>query len=303
MSGRRRDVDVYLQRTRSCRTTTSASRSGSDRDVTSRRMRAPSEPSCGFSPTVSMCGQAVDSHSVAWVRPLGQTDVVPDRCSLRPSGVRDESQECTEPQQRVSLDSGYAVVHSHLEVYSLVHRSHIMAISRRFPIPFDLAFPSGAYLVSEVSPVFDFDKSTRENKVQQVDIETGKLLWQVDVLDADPEAKRSSKTVSVKIPGTCSRSRPGTTGPPRLRRWSSRVSRCCRGSSPRRTSRRSRGPSGPPRWSRRQRGSPRSTSRTASPRPQLHRSRALRRSGVVIVAGIQSSTPAATGSVLAGDES
>jgi hypothetical protein len=87
-----------------------------------------------------------------------------------------------------------------------------MAISRRFPIPFDLAFPLGAYLVSEVSPVFDFEKSTRENKVQQVDIETGKLLWQVDVLDADPEAKRSSKTVSVKIPGNVQPVPPGNDG-------------------------------------------------------------------------------------------
>src|SRR3954447_16012935 len=75
-----------------------------------------------------------------------------------------------------------------------------MAISRRFPIPFELAFPLGAYLVSEVSPVVDFDKSTRDHKVQQVDSDTGKLLWEVDVLDADPEAKRSSKTLSVKIP-------------------------------------------------------------------------------------------------------
>src|SRR4051812_27885092 len=77
-----------------------------------------------------------------------------------------------------------------------------MAISRRFPISFDLVFPLGAYLVSVVTPVIDFDKSTRENKVQQVDQETGKLLWQVDVLDADPEARRASKTVAVKIPAS-----------------------------------------------------------------------------------------------------
>ena len=73
-------------------------------------------------------------------------------------------------------------------------------MSRRFPIPFEVVFPFGAYLVSEVTPVHDFKASTRENKVQETDKETGKLLWQVDVLDADPEAKRSSKTVSVKIP-------------------------------------------------------------------------------------------------------
>jgi hypothetical protein len=87
-----------------------------------------------------------------------------------------------------------------------------VAISRRFPIPFELAFPLGAYLVSEVTPVVDFDKSTRDNKVQQVDPETGKPLWQVDVLDADPEAKRSSKTVSVKIPSNVQPVPPGNEG-------------------------------------------------------------------------------------------
>src|SRR3954453_2494729 len=87
-----------------------------------------------------------------------------------------------------------------------------MAISRRFPIPFELAFPLGAYLVSEVTPVVDFDKSTRDHKVQQVDSETGKLLWQVDGLDADPEAKRSTKTVSVKIPANVQPVPPGNDG-------------------------------------------------------------------------------------------
>src|SRR4051794_16595427 len=75
-----------------------------------------------------------------------------------------------------------------------------------------MAFPLGAYLVSEVTPVVDFDKSTREHKVQQVDSDTGKLLWQVDVLDADPEAKRSSKTVSVKIPANVQPVPPGNDG-------------------------------------------------------------------------------------------
>jgi hypothetical protein len=77
---------------------------------------------------------------------------------------------------------------------------------------FEVAFPYGAYLVSEVSPVFDFERSTRDTKVQQVDKDTGKLLWQVDVLDADPEAKRSSKTVSVKIPANHQPVPPGNNG-------------------------------------------------------------------------------------------
>ncbi len=36
--------------------------------------------------------------------------------------------------------------------------------------------------------------------MQQIDKETGKLLWQVDVFDADPEVKRAAKTLSIKIP-------------------------------------------------------------------------------------------------------
>jgi hypothetical protein len=88
-----------------------------------------------------------------------------------------------------------------------------MAISRRFPIPFDLVFPYGAYLVSEVSPVFDYERSTKETKVQQADPETGLLLWQVDVLDADPEAKKSTKTVSVKIPAKVQPVPPGNDTP------------------------------------------------------------------------------------------
>jgi hypothetical protein len=87
-----------------------------------------------------------------------------------------------------------------------------MAISQRFPITFHLAFPFGAYLVSDVTPVIDFDKSSREHKVQQVDKDTGKLLWQVEVLDADPEAKRSAKTVAVKIPANVQPVPPGNDG-------------------------------------------------------------------------------------------
>jgi hypothetical protein len=74
-----------------------------------------------------------------------------------------------------------------------------MAIARRFKIGHDEVFPFGAYLVGEVGPVFDFEKSTKELKVQQVDKDNGLLLWSVEVLDADPEAGKKSKTVTVKI--------------------------------------------------------------------------------------------------------
>ena len=74
-----------------------------------------------------------------------------------------------------------------------------MAISRRFPMPFEVAFPLGVYVISEVEPVQDFDRSTRENKVQATEPDSGLPMWQVTCLDADPDAKKSQKTVTVKI--------------------------------------------------------------------------------------------------------
>ena len=74
-----------------------------------------------------------------------------------------------------------------------------MAIARRFKINHDEVFPFGAYLVAEVSPVFDFEKSSKDAKVQQIDKDNGLPLWSVEVLDADPEAGKKSKTVTVKI--------------------------------------------------------------------------------------------------------
>ena len=74
-----------------------------------------------------------------------------------------------------------------------------MAIARRFKISHDEVFAFGAYLVGEVGPVFDFEKSSKDAKVQQVDKDNGLPLWSVEVLDADPEAGKKSKTVTVKI--------------------------------------------------------------------------------------------------------
>lgn len=88
-----------------------------------------------------------------------------------------------------------------------------MAIARRFSISHDQVFPHGAYLVGEVNPVSDYDRSTKDNKVQQIDQDSGLPLWSVEVLDADPEARRSSKTVTVKIPAKVQPVPPATEGP------------------------------------------------------------------------------------------
>ncbi len=74
-----------------------------------------------------------------------------------------------------------------------------MAIQKRFKVGHDDVFSHGAFLIGEVLPVSDYEASSKENKVQARDKDTGLLLWSVDVVDADPEAGRKSKTVAVKI--------------------------------------------------------------------------------------------------------
>ena len=74
-----------------------------------------------------------------------------------------------------------------------------MAMPRKIPVEFGVAFPYGAYAVGEVQPVRDYDKSTRDRVIQAVDPDTGLPLWSVEVVDGDPEAKKSNRTMSVKI--------------------------------------------------------------------------------------------------------
>ena len=75
-----------------------------------------------------------------------------------------------------------------------------MAIAKRFKIAHDEVFPFGAYLMGECGPVWDFEKSSKDAKVQQLDKDNGLPVWSVDVVDADPEAGKKAKTVTVKIP-------------------------------------------------------------------------------------------------------
>jgi hypothetical protein len=74
-----------------------------------------------------------------------------------------------------------------------------MAIKGAIPMPHGDVFPYGCYVVGEVQAMRDFDRSTREQAIQAVDRDTGELVWTVDVVDADPEARE--RTVRVKI--TC----------------------------------------------------------------------------------------------------
>jgi hypothetical protein len=75
-----------------------------------------------------------------------------------------------------------------------------MAIQGAIQIGHDGVFSHGCYVVGEVEPVRDFDRSTRETPVQAVDKDTGLPVWSVDVVDADPEARDKSVRVKVLSP-------------------------------------------------------------------------------------------------------
>lgn len=74
-----------------------------------------------------------------------------------------------------------------------------MSIPKWLQLDHDQVFALGAFLVSEVTPMTDFDKSSGEHRVQATDRETGTPMWQVEVLDGDPAAPKRSRTVTVKF--------------------------------------------------------------------------------------------------------
>ncbi|RCG29087.1 plasmid replication, integration and excision activator [Sphaerisporangium album] len=72
-----------------------------------------------------------------------------------------------------------------------------MAIPRAFKVEFGEMFPLGCYMVGEVDQVKDFEASTPAKPVWARDKDTGDFVWQVTVLDCDPEAR--DKTLKVKV--------------------------------------------------------------------------------------------------------
>ena len=60
-----------------------------------------------------------------------------------------------------------------------------------------MTFPHGLGVVGAVSSLDDFTASTKENRVQARDKETGLPMWSVDVMDFDPEARE--RTFRVKV--------------------------------------------------------------------------------------------------------
>ncbi len=74
-----------------------------------------------------------------------------------------------------------------------------MALLGPIPIEFGLFFPNGAYAAGGVEPVRDFEasKASGGRFVQSRDKDSGLPLWQVEVIDADPDAR--VRTIKVKI--------------------------------------------------------------------------------------------------------
>ena len=72
-----------------------------------------------------------------------------------------------------------------------------MALQGPIPIEFGMVFPAGAYAAGGIEMVRDFDRSSGDRVVQQVDKHTGLPLWVVEVIDADESARQ--RTVKVKL--------------------------------------------------------------------------------------------------------
>jgi hypothetical protein len=52
-------------------------------------------------------------------------------------------------------------------------------------------------VVGQVTPLADFNASTKDNRVQARDKDTGLPMWSVDVLDFDPQAREKTHRVKV----------------------------------------------------------------------------------------------------------
>ena len=72
-----------------------------------------------------------------------------------------------------------------------------MAIQGPFKVECGDVFPHGVGIVGAVTQLVDFDRSSKENKVQQLDKDSGVPVWTVDVMDFDPDARE--RTFKVKI--------------------------------------------------------------------------------------------------------
>jgi hypothetical protein len=72
-----------------------------------------------------------------------------------------------------------------------------MAIKGQIPVEFGMVFPGSAYAAGPVEKVRDFERSRKDEVIQQLDKDSGLPLWVVEVIDAQEDARQ--RTVKVKI--------------------------------------------------------------------------------------------------------
>lgn len=75
-----------------------------------------------------------------------------------------------------------------------------MSVPKWLTLSHQQVFPHKAFVVSDVTPVIDYERSTKDNKVQATDRESGLPLWQVEVLDGDPAASKRARTLTGLTP-------------------------------------------------------------------------------------------------------
>jgi hypothetical protein len=74
-----------------------------------------------------------------------------------------------------------------------------MSVPKWLKVSHQQVFPHRAFLVSDVTAVIDYERSTKDTKVQATDRQSGQPLWQVEVLDGDPAASKRARTLTVKF--------------------------------------------------------------------------------------------------------
>ena len=72
-----------------------------------------------------------------------------------------------------------------------------MAMQGQIPVEFGKVFPDGAYAAGPVEKVRDFERSRKDEVIQQLDKDSGLPLRVVEVIDAQEDARQ--RTVKVKI--------------------------------------------------------------------------------------------------------
>ena len=72
-----------------------------------------------------------------------------------------------------------------------------MSVQGPFRVECRELFPHGVGVVGAVSPMADFEASSKEHRVQAKDKVSGLPVWVVDVMDFDPEARE--RTLRVKV--------------------------------------------------------------------------------------------------------